>query len=446
MKFNRKIFFDGVRNLFDSVDRKLTPAKVNALEFLLTSFEKDSRWNDYRHISYAFATICPETDWSFDPIQEYGSFGYFERRYGSHTRKGRELGNDAPGEGAKYSGKGYVQLTGESNYEKLEIKLRAKYPQLVADFETRTGQRFDLTDFVHQAKDRQIAFAIMTVGMFDGIYTGKRLSDFINERECDYTNARRIINGLDRCREIAGYARQFQNILQRALIRSVPSELTPENVGNRIDNFVVLPGPLASGPNLPPSVPQVPPETETNAPAQTAPSVSNTSSSNENDTKEQTPENHASSTPENVNAPAPAGFMKKALLWLAGFGIVPPGLDAIIETVKSYATSGELNLAAALSKAAVVAQFVFPYLIYIGIAFIVFWGINQILRQISFLLEMYLAGSRVHNTVCITPHETRTQTATAAAPSEVASASGWRGFLISLLNKKGDISINVANS
>ena len=42
--------------------------------------------------------------------------------YGSNTAKGKELGNTQPGDGAKYIGRGYIQLTGRGNY--------ARYGQL----------------------------------------------------------------------------------------------------------------------------------------------------------------------------------------------------------------------------------------------------------------------------------------------------------------------------
>ena len=42
--------------------------------------------------------------------------------YGANTAKGKGLGNTEPGDGAKYIGRGYIQLTGRSNY--------AKYGQL----------------------------------------------------------------------------------------------------------------------------------------------------------------------------------------------------------------------------------------------------------------------------------------------------------------------------
>jgi hypothetical protein len=46
-----------------------------------------------------------------------------------------------------------------------------------------------------------------------GAFTGKKLSDYISASKCDYTNARRIINGVDRADLIAGYAAKFERIL-----------------------------------------------------------------------------------------------------------------------------------------------------------------------------------------------------------------------------------------
>lgn len=212
--YNRKKFFDGFRLFLKKRKKVLTQDRVKALEFLLSEFEEDARWNDLRHVAYALATITIETAWTFEPIQEYGTKAYFERRYGYKTRKGKELGNDAEGEGAKYSGKGYVQLTGETNYERLEAAIRKQYSALVKGYKLRTGEEFDLTDFAYQAKDPEIAFAIMTIGMFQGIYTGKKITDYINSAKTDYKNARKVINGLDRATEIAGYAKEFENILK----------------------------------------------------------------------------------------------------------------------------------------------------------------------------------------------------------------------------------------
>src|SRR6185503_11406295 len=116
MKVDRNKFFEGYRNQFGG----LKQAQVDALNQLLTSFENDVFMSDVRWVAYALATTKHETADTFLPIHEYGGRSYFIGRYGSQTKVGKRLGNDTPEEGATYAGRGDVQLTGESNYERAE--------------------------------------------------------------------------------------------------------------------------------------------------------------------------------------------------------------------------------------------------------------------------------------------------------------------------------------
>lgn len=150
--------------------------------------------------AYALATADRETGGTMQPIKEWGGPAYFTRMYdvqGRDPARARKMGNTIPGDGARYCGRGYVQLTWKANYAKAGDALG--YP---------------LTGNPDLAMRPDIAAAIMVRGMAEGWFTGKKLADYITAEKADFVNARRIINGTDKAREIAAEAERYLEALK----------------------------------------------------------------------------------------------------------------------------------------------------------------------------------------------------------------------------------------
>jgi len=196
---NRKAFYDALRPHLN-----LTTENVAGMEFILDRME-ESRI-DLGFAANMIGTFWWETGQRMQPINEYGGAAYFNKRYGPGTRVGKSLGNNSPGDGARFHGRGYVQITGRSNYKKAGAKI---------------GR--DLVGNPDLALAPDIAWEIAHRGMTEGWFTGKKLSDYIDNKDepdsedlREYANARRVVNGVDRAQEIARLSLQFERALFNA--------------------------------------------------------------------------------------------------------------------------------------------------------------------------------------------------------------------------------------
>ena len=171
---NMEYFFDRIRrSVFGG---KMTQAQVSGINKILSY--RDEKWPKMpdTELAYLLATVTHETGFKMQPIEEWGSAQYLKSK--------------------KYwpwIGRGLIQITWKTNYLMFGIS--------------------DPADALKWPQSLDIAFRGMILGMF----TGKKLSDYIQPGKTpDYVGARRIINGTDRAKLIAGYALSFQDALQQA--------------------------------------------------------------------------------------------------------------------------------------------------------------------------------------------------------------------------------------
>lgn len=192
-EINAKFFFDTVRvKLFGG---RLKKSQVEGLNVFLDYWQQKFAREDDRWLAYMLGTAHHEVDKKMQPINEYGSNRYFFEMYsknGDRPKVAARLGNTEDGDGVRFHGRGFVQLTGRRNYQ---------------DMKDRLG--VDLVGNPELALDTKVATEVIFEGMIKGTYTGKKLSDYFNPTKEDWVNARRIINGLDKANLIADYAKEY---------------------------------------------------------------------------------------------------------------------------------------------------------------------------------------------------------------------------------------------
>ena len=192
--------FKIIRDNFGS----LNESQVKAFNNIVSAMDADKSIT-YPQGAYILATIWHETAKTMLPIAEYSKGK--GRVYGTWYKNSKDQ-LYAFKDGSKttvylhdeypylYYGRGETQNTWFANYEKLSKVFGVdflKNPDLLLTEEWSTK--------------------VTIYSMKTGLYTGKKLSDYINQSKKDYENARRIINGTDKAKLIASYA----VILERAL-------------------------------------------------------------------------------------------------------------------------------------------------------------------------------------------------------------------------------------
>lgn len=190
---NRTFFFERIR--LDLFGGSLRSGQVEGIDGILTEWDASHASADDRWLAYMLATTHHETDRTMKPIKEYGGTKYFTRMYdirGARPELAKRNGNTEPGDGPRYCGRGFVQLTWKNNYQAMSDVVGV-----------------DLVAEPDRALELPIATKILFYGMINGSFTGKALGDYFSLSTEDWVNARRIINGRDKANAVAEYGKRY---------------------------------------------------------------------------------------------------------------------------------------------------------------------------------------------------------------------------------------------
>lgn len=181
-----------MNSFFDALRAGFGPLRQNQVDGI-NCLVKATEGLPLRHRAYVLATAWHETgpassSLHMTPRREIWGPTEAQKRYEGRA----DLGNTVLGDGKRFAGRGYVQITGRANYNKASLA---------------TGS--DLVGNPDLALDPDIAAQIIVAGMRDGWFTGKKMADYTS-----YSDMRRVVNGTDKAQMIAGYADTFEKALK----------------------------------------------------------------------------------------------------------------------------------------------------------------------------------------------------------------------------------------
>ncbi len=186
-KFESAVFFRTLRE--EGLFSRLSQSQVDGINAKITAFKQAKfplSW-----AAYAMATSYHETGKRMQPVKE--GLGVSEE----YRRKNFRY--------YPYYGRGDVQLTWKENYERADREL---------------GLQGKLLENLDLALDPDISAKILVEGMKEGWFSkGRTLAKQLPNNEGtieEFTDARRMINLMDKATSIAGYAMKFQQAFKKA--------------------------------------------------------------------------------------------------------------------------------------------------------------------------------------------------------------------------------------
>jgi RHS repeat-associated protein len=173
---------------FAPVARQANPGAAPHIARILLELN-DEGVTDRSHIAYTLATAHHESG-TGRYMTEFSSGNQYNNR--------ADLGNTHPGDGPRFRGRGYVQITGRTNYN--------NYSRL-------TGE--NLVANPTRAADPDVAVQVLVHGLRTGAFTGRRLADYGDDATgFNYQQARRTVNAMDRAAAIAALAQRYRSVMR----------------------------------------------------------------------------------------------------------------------------------------------------------------------------------------------------------------------------------------
>lgn len=183
---------------------KFTPGEDNNLPLLISAFDK---YVDEKNLTekyseeflrdclvYILCTAKHETA-NYKTLKEKTD----GKKYNPPNSVATMLGNEE-WEGPIYIGRGFVQVTGENNYQNWSRKMFG-HPNFLRKYRTII------------LENPVIAADITVRGMMEGSFTGKWLPDFMHDGRLNMHSARKVVNGSDRAHTIENYAPHYEWVL-----------------------------------------------------------------------------------------------------------------------------------------------------------------------------------------------------------------------------------------
>lgn len=228
---------------------RLKQEQVEGLERLLEAWIK---WGDgnLNRLAKVLATVTWETGRKMRPVKETERASDIHtpkdetviRRLNAAWKKGQLTWVKKPYWREGWFGRGDVQLTHEANY---------KGPARKAVMEEFGVDIWANRDLVLRG---DISAFILIKGSLEGWFTGKKMSDYIDDLDepdakdhAEYMEARRVINGKDRAREIADLAIIYERALRRTRATLPGGAVAPDPVPE-----AARPAPSPTPPNVRP--------------------------------------------------------------------------------------------------------------------------------------------------------------------------------------------------